>query len=114
MTDWVLADSVSAMAAEVEEKATADQVEKAKRSMSSIKGMVNTKLKLVQGHREVLSTAAGEVDPNDRAIAAISKDLQAGLQALLDLVTRYHVSQDKYLIMAKDTEEVNKDFYKRR
>ena len=111
MADWVLADSVSAMAAEVEEQATAEQVERAKRSMSSFKGMVNTKLKLVQGHREVLVEAAGKDDPNDKAIAAIAKDLQSGLQSLLDIVQRYQVSQDKYLIMGKDTEEANKSFF---
>ena len=112
-SDWVLTDSAAAMAAEVEEQASADQVEKAKRSMSSFKGMVNTKLKLVQGYREVLATAAGKDDPNEKAIAALAKDLQAGLQSLLELVQKYQVSQDRYLIMGKNSGEADKEFYKK-
>ena len=111
--EWVLTDSASAMAAEVEEKASAEQIEKAKRSMSSFKGMVNTKLKLVQGYREMLATAAGKDDPNEKAVAALAKDLQAGLKSLLEIVQKYQVSQDKYLIMGKNSGEADKDFYKK-
>ena len=74
------------------------------------RGIVNTKLAIVKGQREVMDAAINAASINPTAIAALSNNLQSGLQVLLEATTKYQLSVDRYLLAAKGSEEETKEY----